>query len=186
MINVTEMKAGRTFQEDGIPYQVIDYKHTKMGRGNASIRLKVRNLKNGSVREKTFNSGAKVEPVQTENKMVQYLYRDGDLFYFMEPRTFEQISLSKEILGGKERFLKEEQEIRVIFWNEAPLMIDLPLSLVFEIKETDPGVKGNSVNASFKPAVMDNGLAVKVPLFINPGDKIKVDTRTGDYVERVS
>lgn len=186
MISVTEMKIGHLFEENGEPYQVLDYKHTKMGRGNASIRLRVKSLKDGSVREKTFSSGAKLEPVQTKSKMVQYLYRDTELFYFMEPWTFEQINLSKKILGGKERFLKEGQEIKVVFWNEDPLMIDLPLSLVFEVKETDPGVKGNSVNASFKPAVMDNGLAVKVPLFINPGDKIKVDTRTGNYLERTS
>ncbi|MCX6726074.1 MAG: elongation factor P [Candidatus Shapirobacteria bacterium] len=186
MIPVNEMKSGRNFQENGVPYQVIDYKHTKMGRGSASIRLKVKNLKTGAMTEKTFISGAKIEPIQTETKMVQYLYYDDDYFYFMEPRTFEQINIIKGVLGDKSRFLKEGEEIKIVFWNEEALGVDLPLSLVFKIEETAPGVKGNSVNASFKPAVLDNGLAVKVPLFINVGDKIKVDTRSGNYIERVS
>lgn len=186
MIPVNEMKTGRNFQENGVPYQVIDYKHTKMGRGSATIRLKVRNLKTGSTTEKTFISGAKIEPMQTETKMAQYLYRDDDSFYFMEPRTFEQITIQKDVLADKSRFLKEGEEIKVIFWNEEPLGVDLPLSLVFKVAETDPGVKGNSVNNSFKPAILDNGLAVKVPLFIEIGDKIKVDTRSGNYIERVS
>jgi len=185
MISVTELRVGRTFQIDGVPYQVVEYKHTKMGRGTASIRVKIRNLQNGSVVPKTFISGAKVEPVELETKLAQYLYRQGDEFYFADPRTFEQFSLPESAMGGKEKFLKEQEEVKIIFWEEKPLNLELPLSLVFEVAQTNPGIKGNSVNASFKPATLDNGLGVQVPLFIKIGDRIKVDTRTGSYIERV-
>ncbi|MBM3205527.1 elongation factor P [Candidatus Shapirobacteria bacterium] len=185
MISVTEMKASRLLQIEGVPYQVVDYKHTKVGRGNASIRLKMRNLKNGSVLERTFNSGAKVEPIQTEVKKAQYLYHDDKDYYFMEPQTFEQVSLPQSLLVEKGKFLKEGQDVKILFWNEDPLGLELPLTLAYEVKETNPGVKGNSVVASFKPAVLENGLRVKVPLFVDVGDRIKVDTRSGEYVERV-
>jgi elongation factor P len=186
MIPVTTMRAGRLFEENGEPYQVLDYKHIKMGRGTANIRLKVKNLKNGAVIEKTFISGAKVQPIETETKTAQYLYHDGLDYFFMETKTFEQFSLKDKILGGKEKFLQEGQEVKILFWGEQPLAVEIPLNLVFEVKQTSPGIKGDSVNASFKPATLDNGLEVKVPLFINVGDKIKIDTRTGEYLERVN
>jgi elongation factor P len=186
MISVTELRAGKTFQIDGVPYQVVEYKHTKMGRGTATIRVKVRNLKDGSVVEKTFGSGAKVEPIETQLKTVQYLYRERDNFYFMDPASFEQFSLPKKVFWGKEKFLKEQEEFKILFWSEQPLAVEFPLFMVFKVIQTSPGVKGNSVTASFKPATLNNGLVVRVPLFINVDDKIKVDTRTGEYVERVS
>jgi len=186
MIPVTEMKAGRLFEENGNPYQVLDYKHTKMGRGSASIKLKVKNLISGTVTEKTFTSGAKIEPIQTEMRIVQYLYKEGNEYFFMNPRNFEQFTLSAKILAGKEKFLKEEQTVKVLFWEEKPLLVELPITMVFIVVQTSPGVKGDSVNASFKPATLDNGLEIKVPLFINVGDKIKVDTRSGEYLERAT
>lgn len=186
MIPVTEMKIGRLFEENDEPYQVLDYKHTKMGRGTANIKLKTKNLITGAVTEKTFISGAKVEPVETEVKIVQYLYHENEDYFFMDPRTFEQFSLSGKILAGKEKFLKEEQSLKILFWKEKPLTVEMPLNMVFTVTQTPPGIKGDSVNASFKPATLDNGLEVKVPLFINEGDKIKIDTRTGEYVERVT
>ncbi|PIU32983.1 elongation factor P [Candidatus Woesebacteria bacterium CG_4_10_14_0_2_um_filter_39_14] len=186
MIPVTEMRAGRLFEENGEPYQVLDYKHTKMGRGTASIKLKVKNLTTGAVTEKTFISGAKVEPVETMMKTVQYLYKEGNDYFFMDPQSFEQFSLSQKLLAGKEKFLKEEQTVKILFWEQRPLMVELPITMVFTIVQTSPGVKGDSVNASFKPATLDNGLKVKVPLFINVGDRIKVDTRSGEYLERAT
>lgn len=186
MILVTEMRAGKIFEENGEPYQVLDYKHTKMGRGTANIKLKTKNLITGAVVDRTFISGAKVEPIETEVKVVQYLYREGNDYFFMEPKTFEQFSLDIKILGGKEKFLKEEQNVKILFWQEKPLAVEIPITLNFTVIETPPGVKGDSATASFKPATLDNGLEVKVPLFINIGDKVKVDTRTGDYVERVT
>jgi len=184
MISVTELRAGRTFQINGVPYQVMEYKHTKMGRGTANIKLKTKNLKTGAVTEKTFISGARVEPIQTEVKSLQYLYQEGDNFHFMDPRSFAQFSFQRAALAGKEKFLKEGEEVKILFWDDQPLTIELPNSLVFEVVQTSPGIKGDSVTASFKPATLDNGLAVRVPLFINVGDKIKVDTRTGEYIEK--
>lgn len=192
MISVTELRAGRTFQIDGVPYQVIDYKHTKMGRGTANIRVKVRNLYDGTIVQKTFISGAKVEPIETQTRLIQYLYQQGEDFCFIDPRTYEQFSLTKTIMEGKEKFLKEGEEVKILFWSLAgaqdkediPLGIELPSKMEFTVEETGPGVRGDSVTASFKPATLDNGLVVRVPLFVNAGEKIKVDTRTGEYLGR--
>ena len=184
MISVTELRAGATFEMDGHPFRVIDYKHTKLGRGTANIKVKIRNLKDGAVVNKNFISDAKVEPIETAPRILNYLYQEGEEFKFIDPQTYEQISLPKAALEGQEKFLKENEEIKVIFWEESPLAVELPITLVFQIASAPPGVKGDSVSASFKPAVLDNGLVVKVPLFVNIGDKIKVDTRTGEYIER--
>lgn len=186
MIPVTDLRAGKAFEVDGIPFIVIQYKHIKMGRGTASIKIKARNLKNSSIVEKTFISGAKVVSIETQLKKVQYLYQDGDDFCFMDPKTFNQFSLSSDFLDGREKFLKEGEEFKILFWNDKALSLELPISMVFKIKDTSPGVKGNSAVNSFKKAVLDNGLSLNVPLFINIGDEVKVDTRTGQYIERVS
>lgn len=186
MISVTELRTGTTFKLDGQPYQVVSYKHTKLGRGAANIKVKARNLITGTVVEKNFISGAKVEPIETSIKTLQYLYQDGNNLYFMDPRSFEQFSLDKSILGEKTKFLKEESQVKVLFYEEKPLSIELSLSMIFEVIEAPPGVKGDSATASTKPVVLENSLIVQVPLFIKKGDKIKVDTRTGDYIERVS
>lgn len=185
MISVTELRAGATFEMDGDPFRVIDYKHTKLGRGTANIKVKIRNLKNGAVVNKNFISDAKVEPIETAPRILNYLYREGDEFKFIDPQTYEQISLPRAALEGQEKFLKENEEARVIFWEETPLAVELPVTLTFRVTATPPGVKGDSVSASFKPATLDNGLETKVPLFVNIGDKIRVDTRTGEYIERV-
>ncbi len=186
MIPVTDLRAGKAFEVDEVPFLVLAYRHTKMGRGTASIKVKVRNLKNGSILEKTFISGAKVNPIETQLRSVQYLYREGNEFYFMNPQDFSQLSLSGDLLEGKEKFLKEGEKFKILFWDEKALSLELPIAMVFKVKETSPGVKGNSVTASFKQAVLDNDLSLNVPLFINVGDKVKVDTRTGEYLERVS
>jgi len=186
MISINDLRAGRTFQMDNMPFQVIEYKHTKIGRGSANIRIKAKNLKTGSIVDKTFVSGVKIEDINTEFKVLQYLYSDGDSFYFMDKKNFSQYELSGKILDNQQKFLKEGFDFKVLFWNDKPLLVEFPLSMIFEVAQTAPGVKGNSVVASFKPAVLDNGLAVKVPLFINIGDKIKVDTRSGNYLERAN
>lgn len=193
MISVTELRAGRTFKLLNEPYQVVEYRHTKLGRGTANIRVKVRNLRTGDVTEKTFTSGAKVELIETEVKALQYLYGDGKLFYFMEPQSFEQFSLPAKIFGQKAQFLKEGEKIKILFWeplpgssqDKEPLSFELPNSLIFEVVETSPGVKGDTALRTTKSATLENGLVVRVPLFIKKGDKIKVDTRKGEYLERV-
>lgn len=184
MISVTELRAGATFEMDGDPFRVIDYKHTKLGRGTANIKVKIRNLKDGAVVNKNFISDTRVEPIETEPRVLTYLYQEGDDFKFIDPQTYEQISLPRAALEGQEKFLKENEAVRVVFWEEKPLAVELPITLVFQIASAPPGVKGDSVSASFKPAILDNGLVVKVPLFVNIGDKIRVDTRTGEYIER--
>ena len=185
MISVTQLKPGTIFKLNGNLYQVLKYTHTKLGRGTANIKVKVRHLRNGAVVEKNFISGAKVEPVATETKELQYLYRDSDDFYFMDPHNFEQFRLTAKILGPKSQFLKENQTIKVLFYEEEPLSIELPLSMVFQVVKTTPGVKGNTVSNTTKPATLDNGLVVQVPLFVKKGDQVKIDTRNGQYLARV-
>ena len=184
MISVTDLRAGTVFQLDGRPLLVLEYKHTKMGRGTANIKVKVRDLESGGVLEKTFISGAKVEPIDSHVKELQYLYRQGDEFFFLDPITFDQVSLGKDVLGETKDFLKEGLKAKVMFWQERPLSVELAKSVTYEVKETDPGAKGNSATNVFKPAILDSGLTVRVPLFIKVGEKIRIDTRTGEYIER--
>ncbi len=184
MISVTDLRAGTVFELDGRPLMVLEYKHTKMGRGTANIKVKVRDLETGSTGEKSFISGARVEPIDSQFKELQYLYRQGDEFFLLDPLTFEQMSLDRKVFNGLDQFLKEGLKVKVVFWRQKPLSVEIPNSLTYQVKETDPGARGNSATNVFKPATMDNGLKVKVPLFIKIGEKIRVDTRTGEYVER--
>jgi len=184
MISVTELKNGTYFLLEGKPCLVLKYEHSKIGRGSANIKLRLRNLVTGAVIDKTFISGAKVEPVVVLRQKMQYLYADEAVFYFMDSSSFEQISISKETAGDQAKFLKEGEEVHVSFWGKKPLSIELPASLIFRIKEAEPGVKGDSATNVWKEAVLENGLKIKVPLFIKQGEMVKVDTRTGEYLER--
>lgn len=194
MISVTELRNGTTFQVDGKPFVALKYEHTKLGRGKANIRVKVKNLQTGQILEKTFISGAKVEPIKVQKRKMQYLYRDGGNFCFMDPTNFEQIELPLDLLGGQEKFLKEGLLVSVLFWEPStgsgqgkkPLSMELSITMEFTVRETGPGVKGDTAARSFKPATLENGIVVKVPLFIKAGDKVKVDTRTGKYIERAN
>lgn len=184
-LNVTELRNGTVFQEDGQLLQVLTYEHNKTGRGSGTIRLKVKNVKTGAITEKSFITGARVESANIERKKVQYLYNDGEAYNFMDPISFEQFSLSKAILGDNAKYLLEGMEVSLVVSEEEALGIELPNSINYTIKETGPGEKGNTVSNVYKEAVMENGLIVKVPMFMDNGEKIKVDTRTGQYVERV-
>lgn len=181
MFSVTELRNGTIFKDDGNLFLVLEYKHVKLGRGNANIKVKVKNLKTGAVVKKTFLSGQKVEEVRLESKKAQYLYQDEEGFYFMDPSTFEQFKVGEGILGEKKRFLKEGLVYDVRFFEGKPLSFDLPVFLELEVRETGPGVKGNSATNIYKKAVLENGLTVSVPLFVKVGEKVKVDTRTGEY-----
>lgn len=185
MLNVTDLRNGAFFKEGGNILQVVTYEHVKMGRGSGTIKVKVRNLKTGSVTEKSFISGARVDEANVEKKKAQYLYRDGDSFNFMDPVSFEQFTLSGSVLGDQAKFLKDGLEVILIVGEGEGLGMELPLSLVYAITETGPGERGNTVSNVYKDATLDNGLAVKVPMFMKPGEKVKIDTRTGQYVERV-
>lgn len=186
MISVTELRAGRAFRDGGNIYQVLEYKHTKMGRGNATIRVKAKNIISGAIIDKSFVSGSKVEDVDLSFRSMQYLYSDKDAAYFMDPKTFEQIKLKKVLIGEQIKFFKEGMIIKVAFYEDEPFSVELPNSMVFEIESAPPGIRGDSASPGSKPVVLENGLTVQVPLFIKKGNKVKIDTRTGDYISRVS
>lgn len=185
MISVTELRAGTTFLLNSHPHQVLKYSHVKLGRSKANVKVKVKDLKTGAVFKKTFISGAKVEPVAIQKKKMQYLYQEGGLFYFMDPQNFEQISIEEKILGDQSQFLKEGKEINILFWRAEPLLVELPASLAFRVAKTSPGVRGDSATNIFKGAILASGKKIKVPLFIKEGDWVRVDTRSGEYLERV-
>lgn len=185
MLNVTELRNGTVFKEDSQILQVLTYEHIKMGRGSGTIKVKVRNLKTGSVTEKSFITGARVDEANVEKVKAQFLYRDGESFYFMNPVSFEQFPLLEVVVGEQARFLKDGMEVTLVVSDGQALALELPNSLIYEVTDTGPGEKGNTVSNVYKDATLDNGLAVKVPMFMKIGDKVKVDTRTGAYVERV-
>lgn len=183
MISVTDLRAGTIFKDSGNLLQVLSYEHIKMGRGSANIKVKVKNLRSGSTTEKSFINGAKVDEVSVLKKEYQYLYKDDINAHFMNPQTYEQISVPLKVIDGDE-FLKEEDSYSISFLGAEPLSIILPPKVVLAVTETNPGVKGNSATNVFKDATLENGLTTKVPPFINIGDKVRVDTRTGAYTEK--
>lgn len=183
MISVTELRAGTIYEDQGNLLQVLSYEHIKMGRGSANIKVKVRNVRSGSVTEKSFMNGARVNNVQVVKKDLQYLYKDGDNAYFMDPVTFEQAAIGLPIIT-EPLFLKEGDTYNVSFYGEEALAVNFSPKMEFKVIETAPGIKGNSATNVFKDAILENGFKTKVPLFINVNDKIRIDTRTGSYSER--
>ncbi|OGH06809.1 MAG: elongation factor P [Candidatus Levybacteria bacterium RBG_13_35_9] len=186
MIVVTDLRSGTIFEENGNLLQVLSYEHIKMGRGSANIKVKVKNVRTGATVDKSFINGAKVNNVQVLKKDLQYLYKDGDGAYFMNPSTFEQVSIPLKIVGSDAYYLKEGESYNISFLGEEALSLNLPPKMVFEVSETAPGVKGNSATNVFKDAILENGLTVKVPLFIKIGDKVRIDTRTAVYTEKAA
>ncbi|MDP3973801.1 MAG: elongation factor P [Candidatus Daviesbacteria bacterium] len=184
-LNVNELRNGTFFKEGKDIFLVVTYEHMKTGRGSGNIKLKVRNLRSGAVVEKSFITGARVDEANVEKKKAQFLYRDGDIFNFMDPVSFEQFSISANVVGDQAKYLKDGLEVTLIVSEDEALGIELPLSLVYEISETGPGERGNTISNVFKEATLDNGLVVKVPMFIGVGEHVKIDIRSGEYVERV-
>jgi len=183
MIGVTDLRAGTAYEEDGQFFIVLSYEHIKMGRGSANIKVKVKNLKSGAIVDKSYINGAKIHDIQVLKKDMQYLYKDDDAVYFMDPATFEQISISLKIVP-EHIYLKEGETFNVSFLSGEPLTVLLPPKMTFKVTETAPGAKGNSATNVFKEAILENGLKTRVPLFINTGEMIRVDTRTGAYSEK--
>jgi elongation factor P len=183
MIGVQELRAGIIYEENGSLLQVLSYEHIKVGRGSANIKVKVKNLRSGSTTEKSFINTAKVNDVTVLKRDHQYLYRDGENAFFMNPVSFEQISVPLNVIEG-DKFLKESETYSISFLGDEALSVTLPPKVVLVVTETAPGVKGNSATNVFKDATLENGLTVKVPPFIKTGDKIRVDTRTGAYTEK--
>lgn len=183
MISVTELRAGTIFEDKGQVYKVLSYQHIKMGRGSANIKVKVKNVKSGSTTEKSFINGSRVNNMQVFKKDLQFLYKDEANAYFMNPTTFEQVNIPLAVLEGY-IFLKEGGLFSVSFLQDEPLELNLPPKMDLMVSETGPSEKGNSVSNIYKDATLENGFKTKVPLFINIGDKVRVDTRTGAYSEK--
>ena len=170
----------------GEPFVIVDFQHVKPGKGGAFVRTKIKSLVSGNVLDKTFRSGEKVEKPDLEEKKMSYLYRDDSGFCFMDTETYDQMMLKEDQIGDAIGYLKENIEVDLLFHNGVPIGIDLPMFLELEIAETDPGIRGNTASGGSKPAKLETGITIQVPLFLNEGDKVKVDTRTGEYIERVS
>ena len=185
MIDVNELRKGVTFELDGSLYKVLEYDHHKPGRGKATIRVKARDLRTGTTLEKTFPSGDRVQDVRLDYHNVQFLYNDGDFYYFMDQDTFEQPAIRKEILGESADYLKEGMEAKLTFYENEALDIDLPVTVDLEVVEAESAVRGDTATGVTKKVITETGLQVQVPSFVNSGDVIRVDPRSGSYVTRV-
>ena len=182
--SITDLKSGTLIELSDKPYLVLEYQHSKLGRGSGIMRTKLKDLNSGAIITKVFKGEEKIEPAEVDKIKTQYLYSDGGNYYFMNNETFEQFAIAKVQLGDQGKFLQEGGEVTILSYNSKPINIELPIKLTLKIIEADPSVRGNTKNAPTKNAVLENGLKVKVPIFIKAGDKIIVDTRTGEYVER--
>lgn len=184
MISVTDLRNGTKVLMDGGLWECLDYQHLKMGRGGAKVVTKFRNLETGSIVDRTFNSTEKLQDIFVESRPMQFLYKDGGDYMFMDMETFDQVTLPPLLAGDAGRFLTENMEVEVQSYGEKPLKITLPNQVVLEITQTDPGVRGDTVSGGTKPALLESGASVQVPLFVEQGTRVKVDTRTGEYLGR--
>ena len=184
MYQPTDLKKGTVCQIDGKPYRVIEYGQKVMGRGGSIVNVKLKNLIDGSVIPKTFKGQDKIEPAEVSNKSVQYLYSDGETYYFMDPETFEQFELSSDIVDTASGYLKEGESLTLQFFGEKVINVELPKNIYLEVTYAEDVVKGDTTSSVLKDATVETGITVKVPAFIKVGDIISVDTATGDYRER--
>ncbi len=184
-VSTNDLKNGMTLDLEGTLFQVVEFQHVKPGKGGAFVRTKLRNVKTGAVLEKTFNAGVKVGLAIVERKEMQYLYRDGDHLMFMDLESYDQIPVPVEVSGGAERYLSEGSTAQVAMHGGNPISVDLPASIPLAVTETQPAVKGDTRTSAMKPATLETGIVVQVPLFVEAGERVKVDTRSGQYIERV-
>lgn len=185
MISVTDLRSGRVFEERGEHFLVLSYEHVKMGRGSGTVKVKVKNLSSGATIEKSFTTGAKVAEANLERRKAQYLYADWEGYHLMDIATFEQFTVERRQAEGMAKFFKERVELTLLLVDDRPVTIELPKFVDYKVVSTGGSARGNTVGATYKDAVLENGLTVKVPLFIKTGEIIRVDSRTGGYVERV-
>jgi elongation factor P len=185
MISTGDLKKGITIELDGTLYQIMDWQHIKIGRGSAQVRLKLRDIRGGHTIERTFQAGEKFPRARLDRHQVQYLYSDGDLFHFMDSESYEQSMLNREQLGDTIDYLKDGMSLDILYYKEEPISVELPNSVELEVVETEPGFRGDTATNLNKPAKLETGIIIQVPLFVNTGEIIKVDTRTGAYLERV-
>ena len=185
MIDINDIKNGMTVIVEGNLYQIVDFLHVKPGKGAAFVRTKLKNIKSGGVVEKTFRPTEKCPQARIERKDYQYLYADGDLYYFMDVETYDQIALSKDDIGDALKFVKENEMVKLCSHNGSVFSVEPPLFVELKISDTEPGFKGDTATGATKPAVVETGATVYVPLFVEQDDVIKIDTRTGEYLSRV-
>ena len=184
-VSTAEFRNGLKIEIDGEPYIIVEFQHVKPGTGGAFVRTKMKSLKSGNVIERTFRSGEKVDVPELEEKIMQYLYAADKDRVFMDTSSYEQLSMSEQQLGESINYLKENMEIKVLYFKGQPINIDIPMFVELAIARTDPGVRGDTASGGSKPATLETGAVVKVPFYLNEGDVIKVDTRTGTFIERV-
>ncbi|PYZ98589.1 elongation factor P [Alteribacter lacisalsi] len=184
MISVNDFKTGLTIEVDNGIWQVIDFQHVKPGKGAAFVRSKLRNLRNGSIQERTFRAGEKVGKAHMENHKMQYLYASAGTHTFMDTSSYEQLELPEERIKNQLNYLKENMEVQIMIYQGETIGVDVPLSVELEVTETEPGIKGDTASGGTKPATLETGLTVQVPFFINQGDVLVIDTREGKYVSR--
>lgn len=185
MISTGELKKGITIELDGDLYTILDYQHLKLGRGSAQVRMKLRHVRAGHTIERTFQAGDRFPRAYLDRRPAQYLYSDGELFHFMDTENFEQIALNSAQLGEAVSYVKENQTLDLLSYKGDPIGVELPITVELQVAETDPGFKGDTATGGSKLAKLETGLSIQVPLFVVTGDVIKVDTRTGSYIERV-
>jgi elongation factor P len=185
MYSTAEFKKGLKIELDGVPYLIVDFQHVKPGKGGAFVRTKLKSMLTGRVLDQTFRSGEKVKRPDLMEREMQYLYREGDSFCMMDNETFEQIMLTAEQVGEARLYLTENMNVKILFFNQQPVAVEVPLFVELEVAQTEPGVKGDTAAGGTKPATLESGVVIQVPLFISEGDRVKVDTRTGNYIERV-
>ena len=185
MISAGDFRKGVTFEMDGEVYNIVEFQHVKPGKGAAFVRTKIKNIKTGATVEKTFNPNDKHPRAHIETREMQYLYNDGDIYYFMDLETYEQIPLNKDQVEDTIIYIKENMNATIKFHKGEAFSVDPPNFVELEVTETEPGFKGDTATASFKPATVETGASLGVPLFVNTGDVIRIDTRTGEYMERV-
>ena len=185
MISTAEFRNGAKIEIDGEPFEIVEFQHVKPGKGGAFVRTKLKSLKTGNVIDRTYRSGEKVETPNLEEKNMQYLYSGGDEFFFMDNDTYEQTSMTEKQLGENKKWLKENTIIQVLYHNGNPIGVGVPMFMELKVVQTDPGVRGDTASGGTKPATLETGAVVKVPLYLEEGEVIKVDTRTGEYLERV-
>ncbi|NMB34157.1 MAG: elongation factor P [Clostridium sp.] len=185
MISAGDFRNGATFELDGQIFQVIEFQHVKPGKGAAFVRTKIKNIVTGATIEKTFNPTDKMPRAHIERKDMQYLYNDGDLYYFMDVENYEQLPLGKDKIGETLKFIKENEVVKILSHKGNVFGIEPPNFVELEISETEPGFKGDTATGATKFATLETGAQIKVPLFVNTGDKVRIDTRTGEYMERV-
>ena len=185
MYSTAEFKKGLKIELDSVPYAIVDFQHVKPGKGGAFVRTKLKSLLSGRVLDQTFRSGEKVKRPDLMEREMQYLYREGDRFCMMDNETYEQIMLTEDQVGEARLYLTENLDVKILFFNQQPVAVELPLFVQLEVAQTEPGVKGDTAAGGTKPATLESGVTIQVPLFISEGERVKVDTRTGTYIERV-